>query len=112
MQHIRTQWEIFRQIIKPHCDDAYDFLQLAQGGREKFLHNIEMEFIDKQNEELTKYMNAWLGWTTTREDLEDRFIFWVEKNRGRPLDMGEMCDIGNAIEDWAKDNGYGYLYED
>jgi hypothetical protein len=26
----------------------------------------------------------------TRDDLEKEFIFWVEKNRGRPLDMGEM----------------------
>lgn len=112
MTHIKSQREIFRQVIKPHCDDVYDFLQLAQGGKENFLHDLEMEFIDKQEEELTKYMNAWLGWTTTREDLEDRFIFWVEKNRWRQLDMGEMCDIGNAIEDWAKNNGYGYLYED
>lgn len=112
MQHIRTQREIFRQVVKPYCDDVFDFFQLAQGGRENFLHNIEMEFIDKQEEELTKYMNAWLGWTATREDLEERFIFWVEKNRGRPLDMGEMNDIYEAIECWAKDNGYGYLYED
>ena len=112
MQHIRTQREIFRQVAKPYCDDVYDFLQLAQGGRENFLHNIEMEFIDKQNEELTKYMNTWLSWLSTRESLEDRFIFWVEKNRWRPLDMGEMNDIYEAIENWAKDNGYGYLYED
>ena len=110
--HIKSQREIFRQVIKPYCDDVYDFLQLAQGGKENFLHDIEMEFIDKQEEELTKYMNAWLGWTATRESLEDRFIFWVEKNRGRPLDMGEMNDIYEAIENWAKDNGYGYLYED
>lgn len=112
MQHIRTQREIFRQVAKPYCDDVYDFLQLAQGGRENFLHNLELEFIDKQNEELTKYMNAWLSWLSTRESLEDRFIFWVEKNRGRPLDMGEMNDIYEVIESWAKDNGYGYLYED
>lgn len=112
MQHIRTQREIFRQVAKPYCDDVYDFLQLAQGGRENFLHNLELEFIDKQNEELAKYMNAWLSWLSTRESLEDRFIFWVEKNRGRPLDMGEMNDIYEAIESWAKDNGYGYLYED
>jgi hypothetical protein len=69
-----------------------------------------MEFIDKQEEELTKYMNS--KTYHTKEDLENEYIFWVEKNRGRPLDMGEMCDIGNAIEDWAEDNGYGYLYED
>lgn len=112
MPHIKTQREIFRQIIKPRCDDVYDFLQLAQGGRENFLHDIELEFADKQEEELTKYMNAWLGWTATREDLEERFIFWVEKNRGRPLDMGEMNDIYEAIECWANMNGYGYLYED
>lgn len=113
MQHIKTQREIFRRLLhKYEVDDVFDFFQLAQGGRENFLHNIEMEFIDKQEEELTKYMNAWLGWTTTREDLEERFIFWVEKNRGKPLDMGEMNDIYEAIENWAKDNGYGYLYED
>lgn len=112
MQHIKTQREIFRQIIKPHCDDVYDFLQLAQGGNENFLHDIELEFVDKQEEELTKYLNAWLGWTATREDLEERYIFWVEKNRGRPLDMGEMNDIYEAIEWWANMNGYGYLYED
>ena len=109
---VRTQREILRHVLKDKADDVYDFLQLAQGGRENFLHNIEMEFIDKQNEELTKYMNTWLGWTATREDLEERFIFWVEKNRGRPLDMGEMNDIYEAIENWAKDNGYSYLYED
>lgn len=112
MLHIKTQREIFRQIIKPYCDDVYDFLQLAQGGRENFLHDLEMEFIDKQEEELTKYMNAWLSWLSTRESLEERYIFWVEKNRWRPLDMGEMNDIYEAIECWAKGNGYGYLYED
>lgn len=112
MQHIKTQREIFRQIIKPHCDDVYDFLQLAQGGSESFIPHIEMEFVYKQEEELTKYMKAWLGWTATREDLEERYIFWVEKNRGRPLDMGEMNDIYEAIEWWANKNGYGYLYED
>lgn len=108
--HIRTQREIFRQIIKPHCDDVYDFFQLAQGGNENFLHKIEMEFTDKQNEELTKYMNSKTYYT--KEDLENEYIFWVEKNRWRPLDMGEMNDIYGAIEYWAKDNGYGYLYED
>lgn len=112
MLHIKTQRELFRQIIKPHCDDVYDFLQLAQGWKENFLHDIEMEFIDKQEEELTKYMNAWLGGIATREDLEERYIFWVEKNRWRQLDMGEMNDIYEAIESWAKDNGYGYLYDE
>ena len=112
MAHVKTQREIFRQIIKPHCDDVYDFLELAQGGNENFLHDIELEFVNKQEEELTKYMNAWLGWIATREDLEERYIFWVEKNRGRPLDMGEMNDIYEAIEWWANKNGYGYLYED
>ena len=112
MQHIRTQREIFRQVAKLYCDDVYDFLQQAQGWTEGFLHCFEMEFIDKQEEELTKWMNAWLGWMATREDLEERFIFWVEKNRWRQLDMGEMNDIYEAIENWAKDNGYGYLYED
>jgi hypothetical protein len=58
MQHIRTQREIFRQVAGKYCDDVYDFFQLAQGGKENFLHDLEMEFIDKQEEELTKYMNA------------------------------------------------------
>ena len=112
MQHIKTQREIFRQIAGKYSDDVYDFLQLAQGWEEWFLHKLEMEFIDKQNEGLTKYMNAWLSWLSTRESLEDRFIFWVEKNRWRQLDMGEMNDIYEAIECWAKDNGYGYLYDE
>lgn len=112
MLHIKTQREIFRQIAGKHSDDVYDFFQLAQGWKENFLHDLEMDFIDKQEEELTKYMNAWLSWLSTRESLEERYIFWVEKNRGRPLDMGEMNDIYEAIENWAKDNGYGYLHED
>lgn len=114
MQHIRTQREIFRQVAKLYCDDVYDFLQQAQGWTEGFLHCFEMEFIDKQNEELTKYLKERLGALSniSRFDLESEFIFWVEKNRGRPLDMGEMNDIYEAIENWAKDNGYGYLYED
>jgi hypothetical protein len=110
--HIRTQREILRQILRDKADDVYDFLQLANGWKENFLIDLEKEFIDKQNEELTKYMNAWLSWLSTRESLEDRFVFWVEKNRWRPLDMGEMNDTYEAIECWAKDNGYGYLYED
>lgn len=108
--HIKTQREIFRQVVGKHCDDVYDFLQLAQGGRENFLHNIEMEFVDKQEEELTKYMNS--KSYHTKEDLENEYIFWVEKNRGRPLDMGEMNDIYEAIENWAKDNGYGHLIDE
>ena len=111
MEHIKTQREIFRQVIKPYCDDAYDFLQLAQGGRENFLHDIEMEFIDKQEEELTKYMNSKAPFRT-KDDLRNEYIFWVEKNRNRPLDMGEMWDIEEAIENWAKDNGYGHLVDE
>lgn len=87
--HIKSQREIFRQVVKPYCDDVFDFFQLARGGEENFLHKIEMEFIDKQEEELTKYMNS-KGTFRTRDDLRNEFIFWVEKNRGRPLDMGEM----------------------
>lgn len=109
--HIKSQREIFRQVAKLYCDDAYDFFQLARGGEENFLHKIEMEFIDRQEEELTKYMNS-KGTFRTKDDLRSEFIFWVEKNRGRPLDMGEMWDIEEAIENWAKDNRYGYLYED
>lgn len=109
--HIKTQREIFRQIAGKYCDDVYDFLQLAQGWREWFLHNLEMEFINKQEEELSKYINAWMSWLSIREDLEKRFIFRVEKNRGRPLDMGEINDIYEAIEYWAKNNGYGYLFD-
>jgi hypothetical protein len=56
--HIKSQREIFRQVAGKYCDDVYDFFQLAQGGKENFLHDLEMEFIDKQEEELTKYMNA------------------------------------------------------
>lgn len=113
MAHIKTQWEIFRQIVAPLCDDVYDFLQLAQGGKENFLNDIECKFIDKQNEELTKYLNARLGGSwIKRGDLENDFIFWVEKNRWRLLDMWEMNDIYCAIESWARDNGYGYLYDD
>ena len=120
MQHIKTQRELLRQVIKPYCDDVFDFFQLAQGGRENFLHDIEMKFIDKQEEELTKWLKDRLeNWfwrasnmAITRDDLEKEFIFWVEKNRNRPLGMGEMWDIEEAIENWAKDNGYGYLYED
>lgn len=120
MARIKTQREIFRQIVGRYCDDVYDFFQLAQGWREWFLHNIELEFIDKQNEELTKYIKDQIeNWfwrasnmAITRDDLEKEYIFWVEKNRGRPLDMGEMNDIYENIEYWAKDNGYGYLFED
>ena len=121
MTHIKTQRELFRQVIKPHCDGVYDFLQLAQGGRENFLHDIELEFVGKQEEELTKYLKAKVeglsGWEDfwnelKRDIIREEYIFWVEKNRNRPLDMGEMCDIENAIEWWANMNGYGYLYED
>lgn len=119
MARIKTQREIFRQIAGKYCDDVYDFFQLAQWGREWFLHNIELEFIDKQNEELTKWLRDRLeNWfwraanmAITRDDLEKEFIRWVEKNRGRPLDMGEMNDIYEAIESWAKDNGYGDLFD-
>jgi hypothetical protein len=86
---VRTQREILRHILRDKADDVYDFLQLSQGGRENFLHDIEMEFIDKQEEELTKYMNSESPFKT-KDDLRNEFMFWVEKNRGRPLDMGEV----------------------
>jgi hypothetical protein len=118
--HIKSQREIFRQVAKLYCDDVYDFLQQAQWWTEGFLHCFELEFIDRQEEELTKWLKDRLeNWfwrasnmAITRDDLEKEFIFWVEKNRGRPLDMGEMWDISVWAEDWAKNNGYGYLYED
>lgn len=111
---IKTQREIFRGIIKKYSDDVYDFLQQAQGWREGFLHNIELEFIDKQNEELTKWMKDKLNGMTDlkKREMEREFIFWVEKNRWYPLDMGEMNDIHEAIERWAKENWYWYLYDD
>ena len=119
--HIKSQREIFRQVAKLYCDDVYDFLQQAQGWTEGFLHCFEMEFIDKQEEELTKYLKAKVeglsGWgdfwnELKRDIIREEYIFWVEKNRNRPLDMGEMWDIEEAIENWAKDNGYGHLVDE
>ena len=112
MRHIRTQREIFKQVIKENADDVYDFLQLANWWRENFLRDIEREFTDKQNEELTKYMIQKLQWIQNPAvwDLEEEFSFWIEKNRGYPLWMWELSDISEWAEFWAKDNGYGYLY--
>lgn len=112
MRHIRTQWEIFRQIIKENSVDVYDFLQLAQWWRENYLKEIEKEFIDKQNEELKRYIIPKLQWTPnlTVRDIEEEFSFWIEKNRWFPLWMGELSDISEATEARAKDNWYGYLY--
>lgn len=110
--HIKSQREIFRQVAKLYCDDVYDFLQQAQGWTEGFLHCFEMEFIDRQKEELAKYMNSKAPFQT-KDDLSSEFIFWVEKNRWRCLDIDRGDDdIYEASECWAKDNGYGYLYED
>lgn len=114
MQHIRTQREIFRQIVKPHCDDVYDFLQLANWWKENFLRDVEREFTDRQNIELTRYMTHRLSeiWNLTAQDLDREFVFYIEKNRWYPLWMWELADIEEWALSWAKDNGYGYLYED
>lgn len=112
--HIKTQREIFRGIIKKYSDDVYDFLQQAQGWREGFLHNIELEFIDEQEKELTAYMKDRLKGIPdlTKDDFEREFIFWTEKSRWYPLDMGEMWDCSEWMSSWARDNWYWYLYDD
>ena len=108
--HIRTQREILRNILRDKADDVYDFLQLANGWKENFLVEVEKEFSDEQNRELTKYMKSKLY--ATKDDLMGQFSFWVEKNRGYPIWMWECGDIDEAAESWAEDNGYGYLFED
>lgn len=114
MQHIKTQREIFKSVIKEEADDVYDFLQLAQWWRENYLRDIENKFTDKQNEELTKYLKQKLEWLSSpsRFDLESEFAFWVEKNRWYPLWMWEYSDISEWVSSWADDNWYGFLYSD
>lgn len=113
MTHIKTQREIFRSIVKEYADDVYDFLQLAQWWREDFLKNIEREFTERQEKELTTYMKQKLQSIPNPAvwDLEEEFIFRVEKNRGYPLWMGEMSDLSEWAGCWARDNWYGYLYD-
>lgn len=110
MGHIRTQREILRHILKDKVDDVYDFFQLANGWKENFLVEVEKEFSDNQNRELARYMYS--KTYATKDDFIGEFIFWVEKNRGYLLWIDELWDIEEAAECWAKDNGYGYLFED
>lgn len=114
MTHIKTQREIFRSIVKEYADDVYDFLQLAQWWREDFLKNIEREFTERQEKELTRYLVQKLQWIPNHTvwDLEEAFTIRVEKNRGYPLWMWELSDVSEWAEFWARDNGYGYLYRD
>lgn len=110
--HIRTQREILKQVLRKYeVGDIYDFFLLIWNDA-NLIREIENEFMSEQDKELTKYLDTRLEKNScTKQDLENEFMFRVEKNRGRSLDMWEMNDIYEAIEDWARHNWYAYLFD-
>lgn len=113
MARVRTQREIFRQIVKRRTDDVYDFLQLAGGWLEDFIPSIEAEFVAKQKEELDRRMKDYLLEHTTisKAEYESAFLKMVEENCGHPLAIGELWDVYDEAEYRARNNGYEYLYD-
>lgn len=113
MAHIRNRFDMVKRILTEESDgDLMYYLENITTWDEalEVIKTLRKRITDMSLVEMDKEMKKHLY--TNKDDLINQFWFIIEKQRNYPLWMGELSDVYEWAEDWAKHNWYAHLFED
>ena len=95
---METVNQIFLEYVQENYWSLIEFFQELDNEEIK---NVKDMLIDYCSKQLDNYISCWIkNWEiTTRDDIEERVIWFIENIELHELGMGEMNDVSEIVDD-------------
>ena len=106
LEELKTHWQMFQEIIH---EDFYSIMDFLLYSTEENRKETEKKLTDMDYKQYYKYLDSIEF--KNKDQLEREICMYCEYVNQQPLGMGEMGDISDMADDYAKERKLPF-YED
>ena len=106
LKELKTLWQILQDLVNKDYYSIHDFLNYATEQQKK---EIDLELVEIDQKQYYKYLDS--KKFKNKDELETAICEYEEYTNQQPLGMGEMLDISDMADDYAKERKLPF-YED
>lgn len=106
LKELKTLWEMLQELVNRDYYSLHDFLIYATEQQKK---DIDLELVDIDQKQYYKYLDS--KKFKNKDELETAICEYVEYTNQQELGMGEMGDISDMADDYARERELPF-YED
>ena len=98
LEELKTHWQMFQEIIHEDYYSINDFLIYSTEEDRK---RVESKLVDMDSKQYYKYLDSIEF--KNKDQLEREIDMYCEYVNQQPLGMGEMGDISDMADDYARE---------
>lgn len=106
LEELKTLWQMLQEIVNK---DYYSLHEFLLESTEEYRKKVELGLTDKDYKQYYEYLDSQNF--KNKEQLEATICEYCEYVNQQPLGMGEMGDISDMAEDYARERKLPF-YED
>jgi len=106
LEELKTHWQMFQDIIHEDYYSINDFLLYSTEEDRK---RVESKLVDMDYKQYYEYLDSQKF--ENKDELETAICEYCEYANQQPLGMGEMGDISDMADDYARERKLPF-YED
>ena len=106
LEELKTLWQMFQDLVNEDYYSINDFLIYSTEEDRK---RVESKLVDMDSDQYYKYLDSQTF--ENKDQLEREIDMYCEYVNQQPLGMGEMGDISDMADDYARERKL-HFYED
>ena len=106
LEELKTLWQMFQDLVNEDYYSINDFLIYSTEEDRK---RVESKLVDMDSDQYYKYLDSIKF--ENKDQLEREICMYCEYVNQQPLGMGEMLDISDMADDYARERKLPF-YED
>jgi len=106
LEELKTMGQILQEIVN---EDYYSLHEFLLESTEEERKRVEKEMTDKDYKQYYEYLDSFNF--ENKDQLEAKICEYIEYVNQQPLGMGEMWDISDMADDYARERKLPF-YED
>lgn len=106
LEELKTLWQILQDLVNEDYYSIHDFLMYASEEDKK---QLDYKLVDIDSKQYYKYLDSIKF--EDKDQLETAICEYEEYTNQQPLGMGEMGDISDMADDYARERKLPF-YED
>lgn len=106
LKELKTLWQMFQDLVNEDYYSIHDFLMYASEEDKK---QLDYKLVDIDSKQYYKYLDSFTF--KNKDQLEEKICEYVEYTNRQSLGIGEMGDISEMADDYARERKLPF-YED
>ena len=107
LEELKTFWQMLQEIVNEDYYSINDFLLYSTEEDRK---RVESELVDRDRDQYYKYLDSLKF--EDQDTLETAICEYIEYTNQSPLGMGEMFDVSDMAEDYARERKLPFYEEE